>query len=153
MSSKILLLDIDGLKKYYVSDQGHLYVRHSEGFKQRPVRLNMFGYPIAKIHGQNVRVHRLVAEMFIPNPHQLETVDHINGDKTDNRVVNLQWLSREDNVKKSLMREYTLVSPDGVVHTFVGMAEFCRANGLTQANVSKVIMGERPSHKGWTAYE
>lgn len=153
MSSKILFLDIDGAGKYYVSDQGHLYVRHATGLKKRPVRLNMFGYPVTKIHGRPALVHRLVAETFIPNPHQLETVDHINGEKTDNRVVNLQWLSREDNVKKALMREYTLVSPDGVVHTFVGMAEFCRANGLTQANISKVIKGERPSHKGWTAHE
>lgn len=45
-------------------------------------------------------VNRLVAEAFIENPRGLEMVDHINNDPRDNRVENLQWISREDNVKK-----------------------------------------------------
>ena len=45
-------------------------------------------------------LHRLVAISFIPNPTGLETVDHINGDKNNNSVSNLQWLSISDNVLK-----------------------------------------------------
>lgn len=44
--------------------------------------------------------HRLVATAFIPNPDNLDTVDHINGIKTDNRTDNLQWLSHHDNASK-----------------------------------------------------
>ena len=46
-------------------------------------------------------VHQLVALAFIPNDNPIEkdTVDHIDGDKTNNNVENLRWLSRADNIK------------------------------------------------------
>ena len=52
-------------------------------------------------HGQQKQayVHRLVAEVYIPNPNNYETVDHINHDKHDNRVENLRWLTAEENSK------------------------------------------------------
>lgn len=48
-----------------------------------------------------VHLHRLVAEAFIPNPKGLTDVDHINGNKLDNRVDNLQWITRGDNIRKA----------------------------------------------------
>jgi len=39
-------------------------------------------------------IHRLVAQAFLPNPLNLPTVNHINGKKKDNRLVNLEWASR-----------------------------------------------------------
>jgi hypothetical protein len=48
---------------------------------------------------KNVYIHRLVAEAFIPNPERKETINHINGNKLDNRVENLEWVSNGENVK------------------------------------------------------
>ena len=51
---------------------------------------------------KNIKIHRLVAEAYIPNPEGLETVDHIDNNKRHNYVSNLQWLSRIDNLVKEL---------------------------------------------------
>ena len=48
-------------------------------------------------HGKAIYVHRIVAEAFIQNPNNLETVNHKDEDKTNNAVSNLEWMSKRDN--------------------------------------------------------
>lgn len=59
---------------FAVSPKGYLYVRLFKD-KKRHVK----------------KIHRLVAEAFIENPNSLESINHINEDKTDNRAENLEW--------------------------------------------------------------
>jgi hypothetical protein len=48
-------------------------------------------------------VHRIIAQHFIPNPNGLEQVNHIDGNKRNNVISNLEWCSRQDNMKHAAL--------------------------------------------------
>lgn len=66
---------------------------------------NGHGYLIVGLrdgkHRKNHYVHRLVAQAFIPNPRNLPNIDHIDHDRSNNAVENLQWITQKDNVRRS----------------------------------------------------
>lgn len=59
--------------------------------------VNNSGYRRVTAFKKRWFVHRLVAEKFIPNPDGKRCVNHKNGDKTDNRVENLEWVTDSEN--------------------------------------------------------
>lgn len=147
------MLDIDGNKNYFVSEGGRVFSAKRKIFRELHTWKNRGGYLKTKIYNKSESVHRLVASVFVENPLELETVDHIDGDKLNNHYTNLRWMTREENAGRAGRGTYMLVSPFGCVVQVTGLSEFCKENNLTQANMSKVIMGQRSHHKNWTRYE
>lgn len=108
---------VKGYEGYYeISNLGHLrsvdrYVIRKDGVrhfckgKLISQNLNTDGYPQAKLcmNAQNtaVRIHRLVAEHFVPNPFNYQEVNHIDCDRSNNVYTNLQWCTHIENVQHS----------------------------------------------------
>ena len=64
----------------------------------RPGLSGINGYLHVRLDGKNKSVHRLVAETFIPNPHNKPQINHKNEIKTNNRVDNLEWATAKENI-------------------------------------------------------
>lgn len=59
------------------------------------------GYLRVQINRRTFKVHRLVAEHFLDRSETRDQVNHINGDKKDNSITNLEWVTGSENVKHS----------------------------------------------------
>lgn len=89
--------EINGLESYLITKEGAIYSKLSN--KYLIPKLDKFGYYQINLKGKSYRVHRLVAITYLDNYNNTDTVNHINGIKTDNRVSNLEWLSQKQNVR------------------------------------------------------
>lgn len=80
-------------------------IRKYKGKELNP-SMDQGGYAIVRLYKNGVaktcNFHRLVAETFIPNPDNLPEVHHLNHDRKDNRVQNLQWVTRAEQIDEHL---------------------------------------------------
>lgn len=96
----------------------------------------------------NKTVHRLVAKAFIPNPEGLPEIDHIDGDKTNNMVENLQWISHVENNRK---RTTGLGIPKRIENVETGEIFETITAAANEYNVSKTAISKAVKTGGRSA--
>ena len=96
------------------------------------------------------RINRLVAQAFIPNPDNLPEVNHKDEDKTNNRVENLEWCSRQYNVEYSQGKAVIGINKvSGLIVEFPSAREAERQIGINSRNICACLKGRQKSTGGY----
>lgn len=148
-------------KRYLVSDSGQVWslLRH----RALKPTIDRYGYEkvVLSKNGKSFyrTVHRLVAQAFVPNPDNLTTVNHINEDKTDNRAVNLEWLSVADNdnygTRNERMANAKCLQPieqilsDGSAVRYKGVKDASRKTGINRCSIALCCKNIRNTAGGY----
>ena len=172
-------LQIKGFPDYYVTDTGDVYSRKYQPIRNpnnrinkiNPSKLNTNYFTVCLYKDGRVyqkTVHRLVAEAFIPNPENKPEVNHINGIRTDNRVENLEWATKSENMQHAyhvlnnkphtlgkLGKENATAKPiiqikNGTqIALFYGSREAQRKTGINAGNIIACCKGHRMTAGGF----
>ena len=106
--------------KYFVTEEGLVFSSKTNKFlkfsydQQGYQRVGLY---VGNYKSKIIKVHRLVAETFIDNIESKKDVNHIDGNKANNNISNLEWCTRSENIKhafKNGLKTITNKQIDGV---------------------------------------
>lgn len=96
------LFDSTDSTEWYVTDIGKVWGRTKEGEYEKKGYLHQRGYVYIRTTNGNSQLHRLVASAFIPNPENKPCINHKDGDKANNTVENLEWVTHKENTAHAI---------------------------------------------------
>lgn len=108
---------------YYITENGKVYSKkyhHRQNpnceLREMKCTIHKTGYSVIELFknkiGKSFRVHRLVAECYIPNPDNKPYVNHIDGNKSNNKLINLEWCTAKENEyhKRTVLKKHIIGS-------------------------------------------
>ena len=166
--------DIEGYEGLYqISNMGRVKsvertVRCGRGYyrtvpeKIRKGRNDGWGYLFVSLYkdgkAKECRINRLVAQAFLPNPDNLPEVNHIDENKQNNCVDNLEWCSRSYNInhgtrnkkvaEKNSKPVFSVDKESGLIMWWQSAMEASRQLGISQGNITQCCNGKRKSAGG-----
>lgn len=154
--------EIQGYEHYLVSDEGEIYSLRSNKILKPDIDKD--GYEIYRISDEEhkrkaFKGHRLVGLTFIENPDNLPIVNHIDGNKRNNHVSNLEWCTDEQNiqhaVKTGLMTPYTRwieiydIFKECVVSRFNSYDDLANITGLSKPSLIDMVHRDKLLYEGF----
>lgn len=164
-------MPIYGFRDYVISSAGCILSYKRGAWRELHPYIGKNGYAYINLrkNGETVRyyIHRLVAETFIPNPMNKPAVNHIDGDKLNNDVENLEWVTYSENSKHAIEHGLTqLPNPElavanhrtpiiaidlhtGEEYSFGSQREAAITLNITPPHINKVLKGSCSHAKGY----
>lgn len=161
MNKKEIWKDIaeyEGL--YQASNLGRICSLPRNGTQTNKIRnlqlgIDGYGYLSLGLSKNNIiktrKAHRLVAQTFIPNPNNFEIVNHIDGDKLNNHVENLEWCDRSRNAihgwrnKKKLSKEQ-VIEMKTMYDNGVSQPKIAKKFGISQSYTSLIVNDKKQTY-------
>ena len=145
---------IEANSDYMVSDHGRILSFKGKSKWIISSSITAKGYEYVAIRQKGIyvgySVHRLVATAFIPNPKRLPQVNHLDGNKLNNHVANLEWCDAYDNVMHAIR---TGLRPSSPALSPVPCATTDEAGNILQAypSMNALVKGEQmnPKQRNW----
>lgn len=156
--------DIEGYEGLYkISSRGRVLSYPRKGSYHEPrcltIKLDTHGYQIVDLYkngkGKRKKVHRLVAQAFIPNPQKKKTVNHKDGNPKNNCVDNLEWATQKENnlhcinILKNRFKPVASYNKNGnLVKQYESVTEAADDVGAQKTNIVKACRGQIKSCAG-----
>ncbi len=135
--------DIKGFEDYTIDTNGNVFSKRKHKYLKQTINRN--GYCKVTLQKNKYKkmfsVHRLVAETFIPNPNNLPQVNHIDYDRTNNKINNLEWCTPKENtswsIKNGRFENMKKINSDRMKKNKVYLLGYKKANEATKKKIQQ----------------